>query len=175
MPSKSVWLLYNTSIKSDMSHPDKHNSTADYIVFCPSVCITLPNCVLEMVPTFIECWIYYGFPLHTMNTDVKVSHGMFPNGAIELWMSGYPCVWHLGTCVTNVPWCMSCVTHVPWCMSGSLTQGGGENDPGISRTCSVRNITYLARSWWYLRWMKYDDVIDWPNIYFIYMLFHYSD
>ena len=24
-----------------------------------------------------------------------------------------------------------CVTHVPWCMSGSLSAGGGENNPGI--------------------------------------------
>ena len=34
------------------------------------------------------------------------------------------------------------VTHVPWCMSGSLTQCGGENDPGA---CATRNFTYLAR------------------------------
>ena len=35
----------------------------------------------------------------------------------------------------------ACVMHVPWCMSGSLSRGGGENVPGISR-----HFTYLTRS-----------------------------
>ena len=39
----------------------------------------------------------------------------------------------------------TCVTHVPWCMSGSLTNGGGENVPGIPGACATRNFTYLAR------------------------------
>ena len=39
----------------------------------------------------------------------------------------------------------TCVTHVPWCMSGSLTRGGGENDPGIPGACATRNFTYLAK------------------------------
>ena len=39
----------------------------------------------------------------------------------------------------------TCVTHVPWCMSGSLTRGGGENVPGISRACATRKFTYLVR------------------------------
>ena len=39
----------------------------------------------------------------------------------------------------------TCVTHVPWCMSGSLTQGGEENVPGIPGTRATRNLTYLAR------------------------------
>ena len=37
------------------------------------------------------------------------------------------------------------VTHLPWCMSGSLTQDGGENVPGISGACATRNFTYLVR------------------------------
>ena len=36
------------------------------------------------------------------------------------------------------------VTHVSWCMSGSLTRGGGENVPGISRR--MRNPQFL-RIW----------------------------
>ena len=39
----------------------------------------------------------------------------------------------------------TCVTHVPWCMSGSLTRGGGENDPGIPGICAARKFTYLTR------------------------------
>ena len=42
---------------------------------------------------------------------------------------------HHGTCVTNVP----------WCMSGSLTCSGGENVPGIPGACATRNFTYLVR------------------------------
>ena len=39
----------------------------------------------------------------------------------------------------------TCVTQVPWCMSGSLTRGGGENVPGIPGACATRNFAYLAR------------------------------
>ena len=39
----------------------------------------------------------------------------------------------------------TCVTDVPWCMSGSLTWGGGENVAGIPGACATRNFTYLAR------------------------------
>ena len=39
----------------------------------------------------------------------------------------------------------TCVTQVPWCMSGSLTRGFGENVPGIPGACATRNFTYLAR------------------------------
>ena len=39
----------------------------------------------------------------------------------------------------------TCVTYVPWCMLGSLTRGGGENDPGIPGACATQNFTYLAR------------------------------
>ena len=44
----------------------------------------------------------------------------------------------------------TCVTHVPWCMPGSLTRvsfevGGGENVPGITGACAIRNFTYLVR------------------------------
>ena len=42
----------------------------------------------------------------------------------------------------------TCVRHVPWCMSGSLTNGGGENVPGIPGACTTRNFTYLARGPW---------------------------
>ena len=45
---------------------------------------------------------------------------------------------------------VTCATHVPWCMSGSLTRGGGENDPGIPGACATRNITYMARGPWEL-------------------------
>ena len=37
------------------------------------------------------------------------------------------------------------VTHVPWCMSGSLTNGGRENVPGVPGACATRNFAYLAR------------------------------
>ena len=39
----------------------------------------------------------------------------------------------------------TCVTQVPWCMSGSLTSGGGENVPSIPGACATRNFTYQAR------------------------------
>ena len=39
----------------------------------------------------------------------------------------------------------TCVTQVPWCMSGSLNRDGGENVPGIAGACAIRNFTYLAR------------------------------
>ena len=39
----------------------------------------------------------------------------------------------------------TCVAHVPWCMSGSPTQGGGANIPGIPGACAIRNFTHLAR------------------------------
>ena len=39
----------------------------------------------------------------------------------------------------------TCVTYVSWCMSGSLTGGGGENDPAIPAARETRNFTYLAR------------------------------
>ena len=35
-------------------------------------------------------------------------------------------------------------------MSGSLTNGGGENVPGIPGACATRNFTYLARGPWTL-------------------------
>ena len=37
----------------------------------------------------------------------------------------------------------TCMTNVPWCMSGLLTRCGGENVPGA---CATRNFMYLARS-----------------------------
>ena len=40
----------------------------------------------------------------------------------------------------------TCVTQVPWCMSGSLTRGGRENVPFIPGACATRNIRYLVRS-----------------------------
>ena len=42
----------------------------------------------------------------------------------------------------------TCVKHVPWCMSGSLTNGGGENVPGIPGVCAARNFAYLVRGPW---------------------------
>ena len=45
----------------------------------------------------------------------------------------------------------TCVTQVPWCMSGSLTSGGGENVPGIPGACATRNFAYLVRCPW-ARW-----------------------
>ena len=39
----------------------------------------------------------------------------------------------------------TCVTQVPWCISGSLTRGRGENVPGISGACTTHNFTYLIR------------------------------
>ena len=42
----------------------------------------------------------------------------------------------------------TCVTDVPWCMSGSLTRGGGENVPGIHGTCATCSFTYLIRGPW---------------------------
>ena len=39
----------------------------------------------------------------------------------------------------------TCVKHVPWCMSGSLTNGGRENVPGIPGACATRNFAYLVR------------------------------
>ena len=39
----------------------------------------------------------------------------------------------------------TCVTDVPWCMSGSLTPRGGENVPGIPGACATRSFAYLAR------------------------------
>ena len=39
----------------------------------------------------------------------------------------------------------TCVTQVPWCMSGSLTRSGGENVPGIPGACATRNFAYLVR------------------------------
>ena len=41
-----------------------------------------------------------------------------------------------------------CVKHVPWCMSGSLTNGGGGNVPGIPGACAARNFAYLVRGPW---------------------------
>ena len=38
----------------------------------------------------------------------------------------------------------TCVTQVPWCMSGSLSRCGGENVPGIPGACASRNFVYLA-------------------------------
>ena len=46
----------------------------------------------------------------------------------------------------------TCVTHVPWRMSGSLTYGGGENDPGIPGACATQNVTYLTRDPWQYPW-----------------------
>ena len=42
----------------------------------------------------------------------------------------------------------TCVTQVPWCISGSLFRGGGVNIPGIPGACATRIFTYLARSPW---------------------------
>ena len=39
----------------------------------------------------------------------------------------------------------TCVTHVTWCMSGSVTRGGGENDPGILGACATRKFSYPLR------------------------------
>ena len=39
----------------------------------------------------------------------------------------------------------TCVKHVPWCMSGSITNDGGENVPGIPGACATRNFAYLVR------------------------------
>ena len=39
----------------------------------------------------------------------------------------------------------TCVKHVPWCTSGSLTNDGGENIPGIPGACATRNFAYLVR------------------------------
>ena len=39
----------------------------------------------------------------------------------------------------------TCVTQVPWCMSRSLTHGGGQNVPGIPGACATHNFTYLVR------------------------------
>ena len=44
----------------------------------------------------------------------------------------------------------TCLTHVPWWMSWSLTCGGEENVPGIPRTGTTHNFTYLARGPWSL-------------------------
>ena len=43
----------------------------------------------------------------------------------------------------------TCVTQVPWCMSGSLTRGGRENVSGIPGACASCNFTYLARGPYY--------------------------
>ena len=53
---------------------------------------------------------------------------------------------HQGTCITNVP----------WCMSGSLTHGGGENVPGIPGACATPNYAHLVRGPW-------DDVVTWKH------------
>ena len=45
----------------------------------------------------------------------------------------------------------TCMTQVPWCMSGSLTRGGGENVPGIPGACATHNFTYLAKGPWKVR------------------------
>ena len=42
----------------------------------------------------------------------------------------------------------TCVMQMPWCMSGSLTCGGGENVSGIPGAYTTRNFTYLARGPW---------------------------
>ena len=42
----------------------------------------------------------------------------------------------------------TCVTQVPWCMSTSLTRGCGENVPGIPSACATLNFTYLERGPW---------------------------
>ena len=39
----------------------------------------------------------------------------------------------------------TCVTDVPWCMSKSHTHVGGENVPGIPGACATRNCSYLVR------------------------------
>ena len=61
----------------------------------------------------------------------------------------------------------TCITHVPWCMSGSLTRGGGENDPGIPGACATRNFTYLARGPWKLQSISNSVIATkgckWPN------------
>ena len=50
----------------------------------------------------------------------------------------------------------TCVTHVPWCISGSLTNGGGKNVPGIPGACATRNFMYLARGPWRVwQWKAY--------------------
>ena len=39
----------------------------------------------------------------------------------------------------------TCVTQVPWCMSGMITRGGGENVPDIPGAGTTRNFIYLIR------------------------------
>ena len=51
----------------------------------------------------------------------------------------------------------TCVTQVPWCMSGSLTRGGGGYIPSIPGACTTRNFTYLARSPWAQWWLNASD------------------
>ena len=53
---------------------------------------------------------------------------------------------HRGTCVTNVP----------WCMSGSQTRGGGENVPGIPGACA----TLILRIWQKAHWTFF-RILDW--------------
>ena len=44
---------------------------------------------------------------------------------------------------------LACITarasHVPWCMSGSLTRGGGENDPSIPGAWATHTFAYVVR------------------------------
>ena len=54
----------------------------------------------------------------------------------------------------------TCVTHVPWCMSGSLTRGGGKNNPGIPAACANHNFTYLARG----PWRQYHNTGNYVNL-----------
>ena len=51
----------------------------------------------------------------------------------------------------------TCVTDVPWCMSGSLTHGCGEYVPGIPGACATHKFTYLVRAH---RWIEFDLNIE---------------
>ena len=71
----------------------------------------------------------------TQNGRLCMRRERFPSHRIQKKSPVSDPAMHPGTCITNVP----------WCMSGSLTRGGMENVPGIPGACAIRNFTYLAR------------------------------
>ena len=69
----------------------------------------------------------------------------------------------------------TCVTDVPWCMSGSLTHGGGENVPGIPGACTTHNFPYLLRGprVIYVQYnqfhIEYDDYVNYISVFLLLM------
>ena len=65
---------------------------------------------------------------------------------------------HHGTCVQNVPCCMSgsLISGFLWCRQGNI--------PSIPRACAIRNFTYLVRGPWWNYIYEADSKCTWHYV-----------